>query len=71
MRRNWQDAPTITIPVYVPCCQCGGDEFIAWGGSQNGDDSSTQQVICKRCSRHFKIVRERFPVRESVDTDCA
>lgn len=67
MRRNWLAAPIVTIPVYVPYCpECFAVEYIHVRGSENGDESSTEQVVCARCSRPYKIVRERqFPNGES------
>lgn len=63
MRRNWQDAPTVTIPVYVPLCPaCEAARPIHVRGGENGDDSSTELVVCRSCSLPFKVVRERhFP----------
>lgn len=70
MRRNWQDAPVVTIPVFVPACPCGSAEYIHVRGEENGDNSSTELVVCARCRLPFKIVRERqFPNGEIWDGD--
>ncbi len=62
MRRDWRAAPVVTIPVYVPTCPCGATAYTHIRGEDNGDNSSTELVVCDRCSQPFKIVRERrFP----------
>jgi len=68
MRRNWQDAPDLTIPVYEPLCPgCGSADWLHIRGLENGDASSTELAVCGSCSLPFKIIRERFPVRESIE----
>jgi predicted nucleic acid-binding Zn ribbon protein len=59
MRRNWQEAPIVTIPVYTAACpECGAAKPIHVRGQANGDESTTELVVCRRCSLPFKVVRE-------------
>jgi|GEM_PF-4621262 hypothetical protein len=72
MRRDWRTAPVVTIPVFVPSCPCGSTDYLHIRGEENGDNSSTELVVCARCSQPFKIVRERrFPNGEICDDDLA
>ena len=66
MRRNWQEAPIVVLPVYQPRCPgCDCGDFIHWRGLPNGDATSTELVICSRCSEAFKILRKFSPIREN------
>lgn len=71
-RRNWITAPVVTIPVYRPACPgCDSASYTHVRGGDNGDDSSTEQVICSTCYLPFKIVREfQFPNGEIDFGDC-
>lgn len=71
MRRSWQGSPQVTIPVFIPTCPadeggCGSTNWTHVRGEENGDTTSTEWVVCADCLLTFKIIRERFPVRESI-----
>ena len=58
---EWEDVPFVT--VFKPCCpHCRSEDYHRLKTLDNGDDSATKRVECRRCSRRYRIVSEPLPV---------
>ena len=58
-RIDWAAAACVFVPVVRPTCPaCWSDRYRHVRGERNGDDSSTERVVCAECDEPFKIVRE-------------
>ncbi len=58
-RRNWANVEVVYVPIYRPFCpRCGSEAFEHIRGEDNGDNSTTERVVCRDCSEPYKIVRE-------------
>lgn len=70
-RIDWAGVPVTFVPVVQPQCpSCRSERYIHVKGENNGDNSSTEKVICAECSKAYKICRERsLPERGNDESD--
>jgi hypothetical protein len=53
----WESAPFVFVPKAL-CPFCLFDGYIRTRTEAGGDGSVTKKVVCKKCSKRYKIVVE-------------
>jgi hypothetical protein len=66
----WEDAPIVT--VHAPAClRCYSEDYSRLKTIDNGDESKTKRVVCRRCGQRYLILIEPLPVSGNLEMDSA
>jgi len=59
-RIKWEETPLLYHPARPPCPHCKSKRkaLPATGGKDQGDGSILRLLVCRDCSRPFRIVEE-------------